>query len=652
MLISPVMRLPVRSPPVVMTGRFQARMALSPLSPTLFLSMLGFTAAMWTVSAQTVAIWGATNSPPPITGPVIAVSAGSGHFVALRSDETLFAWGSSLCGQTNVPYGLHGVIAVAAGEYHNLALRFDGSVRAWGCDTPWGADQVPASVTNVVQVAVGQRHSLALRSDGAVMAWGDNGVGQCDVPDNLHGVAIAGGGLFSVAVERNRTVAAWGDDFLGQCRPPDGLEDVVAVAAGSHHALALRTDGTVVAWGDNSCGQCDIPVGLTGVSAITAAATYSLALRADGTVVAWGQPVTVQPPPDLTNVVAIAAADDSALALVDAEGPFLVRAIGDLDAVLGAEITLTAAVHGSPPLVFQWYKGVQPLADSERISGTATQNLVIQEARLEDTDEYSLLARNAGGIVVTPAAQMTVFAAPRIEKQPESLSSSSGSEALLSASAAGAGPLAYQWFKDGTALIDNERVSGAGLQQLRIGSLVLGDAGEYSVVVSNAHGSVMSRVAHVTVTQVAGWGENWCGELDVPADLTGVVKVAAGEAHALALRDDGTVIAWGDNLHGQCDVPEDLNEAVAIAAGGFHSLALRRNGNVVGWGYSKGGLLDVPPGLDSVTAIAAGMGHSIALRGDGTVRCWGLTRPAAMPSWRRTCAKSSGLPPEGAIPLR
>jgi len=476
-------------------------------------------------------------------------------------------------------------------------------------------------------VAVGQRHSLALRSDGAVMAWGDNGVGQCDVPDNLRGVAIAGGGLFSVAVKRNRTVAAWGDDFLGQCQPPDGLQDVVAVAAGSHHALALRTDGTVVAWGDNSCGQCDIPAGLTGVSAITAAATYSLALKADGTVVAWGQPATVQPAADLTNVVAIAAGDDSALALVDAEGPFLVRAIGDLDAVLGAEITLTAAVHGSAPLVFQWYEGVQPLADSERISGTATQNLVIQEARLEDTGEYSLLARNAGGIVVTPAARLTVFAAPRIEKQPESLSSSLGSEALLSASADGAGPLAYQWFKDGTALIDNERVSGAGLQQLRIGSLVFGDAGEYSVAVSNAHGSVISRVAQVTVTQVAGWGENWCGELDVPADLTGVIKLAAGGAHALALREDGTMIAWGDNLHGQCDVPEDLNDAVAIAAGGFHSLALRRNGNVVGWGYSKGGLLDVPPGLDSVTAIAAGMGHSIALRGDGTVRCWGLKDP-------------------------
>jgi alpha-tubulin suppressor-like RCC1 family protein len=50
-----------------------------------------------------------------------------------------------------------------------------------------------------------------------------------------------------------------------------------------------------------------------------------------------------------------------------------------------------------------------------------------------------------------------------------------------------------------------------------------------------------------TATHVIGWGDNTSGQVSVPADLTDVVYLAAGSAHGLALRMDGTVVAWGDN---------------------------------------------------------------------------------------------------------
>src|SRR5713226_5773237 len=51
--------------------------------------------------------------------------------------------------------------------------------------------------------------------------------------------------------------------------------------------------------------------------------------------------------------------------------------------------------------------------------------------------------------------------------------------------------------------------------------------------------------------------------------------IAAGWYHSLALGSDGKVVAWGDNTYGQDSVPASLTGVVAIAAGASHNLALR-----------------------------------------------------------------------------
>ena len=55
---------------------------------------------------------------------------------------------------------------------------------------------------------------------------------------------------------------------------------------------------------------------------------------------------------------------------------------------------------------------------------------------------------------------------------------------------------------------------------------------------------------------------------------TRFTRIAAGTYHSLALKMDGTVVAWGNNLSGQTRVPGGLDGVVAIAAGFTHSLAL------------------------------------------------------------------------------
>ena len=122
---------------------------------------------------------------------------------------------------------------------------------------------------------------------------------------------------------------------------------------------------------------------------------------------------------------------------------------------------------------------------------------------------------------------------------------------------------------------------------------------------------------------VLAWGYNNDGQTTVPAGLNSVAAIAAGSEHSMALRSNGTVVAWGFNGFGETNVPTGLTNASAIAAGDIHSMALLSNGTVWAWGGNLYGQTNVPPGLTNASAIAAGMDHSLALLSNGTVWAWG-----------------------------
>src|SRR5438874_2276504 len=91
-----------------------------------------------------------------------------------------------------------------------------------------------------------------------------------------------------------------------------------------------------------------------------------------------------------------------------------------------------------------------------------------------------------------------------------------------------------------------------------------------------------------------GWPHD--GQGTVPSGLSSVIAIAAGWAHSLVLKSDGTVVAWGSNYYGQCAVPNRLSGVIAIAAGAYHRLALKSDGTVVAWGDNNLGQSAVPNG--------------------------------------------------------
>jgi alpha-tubulin suppressor-like RCC1 family protein len=160
------------------------------------------------------------------------------------------------------------------------------------------------------------------------------------------------------------------------------------------------------------------------------------------------------------------------------------------------------------------------------------------------------------------------------------------------------------------------------------------------------------------------WGFNYSGQLglgdhgedtdrNVPTlvdGVNGVVAVAGGFYHSLALSFDGTVMTCGVNNSGQLGLGDtdnrdtftlvpDLRGVVDIDGGGRHTIAVTCEGEVWTWGKGRatgqGGddedtLWLVPTkvtggGIDEavVVQVAAGQGHSLALTASGGLYSWG-----------------------------
>ena len=166
--------------------------------------------------------------------------------------------------------------------------------------------------------------------------------------------------------------------------------------------------------------------------------------------------------------------------------PAIVSSPAPANVILGRELRLTVNAVGTAPLRFRWTRDGALLTETGPI-------LIIPEVTVGDAGLYAVSAANWVGVAVAESAQVNVLTPPRITTQPQGLSVVAGAAAQFEISASGSEPLTYQWRRDGTD------ISGAQSRTLLIPSAQLGDAGTYSVFISNAAGSETSQGASLTV---------------------------------------------------------------------------------------------------------------------------------------------------------
>ena len=149
----------------------------------------------------------------------------------------------------------------------------------------------------------------------------------------------------------------------------------------------------------------------------------------------------------------------------------------------GSSRTFTVAASNAP--TYQWQVSTggsfTNLSNTSPYSNVTGASLNISNVAGLNGYQYRCIATNGGGSDTSNAAILTVNTAPAITTQPTAQTTCAGSSVSFSVAATGTG-LSYQW-KKGAANV------GTNSATYTIASPVVGDAGNYSVVVSGTCGS-------------------------------------------------------------------------------------------------------------------------------------------------------------------
>ena len=145
------------------------------------------------------------------------------------------------------------------------------------------------------------------------------------------------------------------------------------------------------------------------------------------------------------------------------------------------------------PLSFQWQFNGNNLADNGHITGSQTNALSITNVQMTDAGNYQVIVTNSYGSITSSVAVLRFILRQPSRTNRRVWLRRSWSNANFSVGVSGTAPLFYQWQFNGTNIARPPTAS------YTIANAQSNNQGNYSVVVTNAGGSVTSSNATLTV---------------------------------------------------------------------------------------------------------------------------------------------------------
>jgi len=166
----------------------------------------------------------------------------------------------------------------------------------------------------------------------------------------------------------------------------------------------------------------------------------------------------------------------------------------------GGNAVFSVSATGTTLVNYQW------TLNGTNLAGATSSMLTITNVAQGDLGSYAVAVSDALGTAISSNAVLSMY--PNIHVPFSGAVTYWGKDSTFAVQAWGTGPLSYQWFKDGIAILD------ATNQTLTLLSIQVTNAGFYSVVVSSALGSVTNAPGQVVV-EPAGVSLGFCPALTI-----------------------------------------------------------------------------------------------------------------------------------------
>jgi alpha-tubulin suppressor-like RCC1 family protein len=533
------------------------------------------------------------------------IDAGVNHFLGLKSDGTLWAWGRNAEGQLGDGTNVDRLTPVQIGTDSNWSSIFAIHLR-----------------------------SFAIKVDGTLWAWGHNASGQLgdgttvdrttptQVGTDTDWKTVASGGWHTLGVKTNGTLWSWGTQYTGEL----GIGSITSTV------LEPIQVGTETDWDD-----------VAGAYVIFNNAAYSFALKVDGSLWAWGSnyrlPITssftefVTTPEKITTYLTwnkIEANGWHVGALLDASSPEPIFCGG----ISTGESFGQTELLGSNGLLYTW---------GDALYGVLGNGSYQTDALDSDKSSPTLISSGVKWKDISVGYQHMIAL---------KLDGTIWSWGLNTNGQLGKGTTTNNNANGTPAQIGSDSdwtyISAGNYHSLAIksnGTLWTWGAGLYGRL------GVGDTTGRTSPTQI-GSDTNWS-------------SVSGGQFHTVAIKSNGTLWAWGYNVNGRLgdgtttqrnspvQIGSDTNW-MKVSAGNSHTIALKNNGTLWAWGYNAYGQLGDGTTIQKTSPIQigtdtdwkeiyAGYQYTFAIKNNGTLWAWG---------WNNYRVFGNGTTTDSLVPIQ